>query len=480
MRNPSRWLIHFFDNLFPETKVAVSQWALVFWDKDRSKFRKAVGVLSSLCAFAYILHFHFVDIPQGKTPIEKWFMYRYGMAAVSIGIFLVYKFNLVKRYLRTPYFLVCILFCFLQGQTLIWHPGTPYQYGFVMAFIMAWSLQVSTIKSLFAFMILLGSQWNAMLISEVPFPHMISNFILFAVSLIFTRQSYKLEIDSFLNDMELTASQQKNIEQSIEFSNHLLAFLPRMIGLRLKTLMAREGLPIAAAADIVMKARTVPVACVYSDIRGFTKKSRNLEFISRSALNEIQSLSLIVDESYGIPRKIGDLMFAYFDSGDLIENVLRSSVCSISMYEKNKELNEFNLDSNKVERRYILTSGIGVVGNLGTSSSSIEITAMGPSVNLAARIDELSKNPKLVTAIQDNHIICSTEFGALLKSYAHGLKMYSIDLSELNVTIRDFPDETRVWLLEASPENKALLSEILSTHSNENDLRRSLSNLEAS
>lgn len=480
MRKPSSWLVQLFDNLFPETKVAVSQWSAVFWNKDRDKFRRAVGVLSSLCAVAYILHFHFVDLPQQKTPVEKWFAYRYGMAAISIIIFLVYRYNLVKRYLRTPYFLVCLLFCYLQGQTLIWHPGTPYQYGFVMAFIMAWSLQVSTIKSLLAFTLLLGSQWAAMIISEVPYPHMISNSILFAVSLVFTRQSYKLEIDSFINDMELTASQQKNIEQSIEFSNHLLAFLPRMIGLRLKTLMAREALPIAAAADIVMKARTVPVACVYSDIRGFTKKSRNLEFISRSALNEIQSLSLIVDEAYGIPRKIGDLMFAYFDSGDLIENTLRSSICAISMYEKNKELNEFNLDTNKVERRYILTSGISVVGNLGTSSSSIEITAMGPSVNLAARIDELSKSESLSEIVKEDQIICSAEFGILLKSYSQNLKMYSVDLSELKVSIRDFSDETKIWLLEASSENKIILSDLLKTHSDENDIRRTLFDLEAS
>lgn len=473
-------MVRIFDILFPETQIAVSPWSAVFWQKDRAKFHKTVGVFAILCALAYVLHYHFVDLPQDKQPSSLWFGYRYGAAAWSLLIFFAYKKNLFRTFMRTPYFLSCLTLCYFQGQTLIWHPGTPYQYGFVIAFIMAWSLQTSMLKSMLAFACFLGIQMPAMFQAEVPTPHLVSNTILFAVSLIFTRLSYKLEIESFLNDMELTAQQQKNIEQSIEFSNHLLAFLPRMIGLRLKSLMARESMPIAAAADVVLKPRTVPVACIYSDIRGFTKKSKNLEFVSKTALNEIQALSLVVDESQGIPRKIGDLMFAYFDSSDLVENVVKSAICAIRMYQKNKELNSFGLETNAIERRFILTSGLGVVGNLGTSLSSIEITAMGPSVNLAARIDEMTKDQKVTSAIKEGQVICSNDFGAFLKSCVREAKIYSLELSELSVAIRDFKDESRIWFLDASLENLEILESHLFQLSKENVLRRSVENLEAS
>lgn len=375
--------------------------------------------------------------------------------------------------LRFPFYLSTLAFCYLQGLTLIWHPGTPYQYGFIIAFVMAWSLHTSLFRTMLSFTSLVAIQWPSMLTANAPYPHMWSHTILFGVSLAFTRLSYKTEIDGFISDMELKVSQQKNIEQSIEFSNQLLAFLPKLVGLRLKSLMVEEKIPIAAATDLVLRPRTVPVACIYSDIRGFTKKSKKLEYISKFALQEIQAISNAIDESMGIPRKIGDLMFAYFDSSDLLENALRSSQCAIKIYKKNQEMNVGIDPINRIERKIILTCGIGIVGNLGTSSSSIEITAMGSSVNLAARIDELTKHDGLQPLLKDDLLICSGEFGNLIKSAVPDLNMSPLNISELGIAIRDFKDEGTLWLLEASLENEILLKEALQGNS-QNDKIRSM------
>ncbi len=473
------WLSSFIEFLAPESKLNVTLWADSYKIHDRTRFKKFVGIFTLFCAAAYILHFHFVDIPQHKEPIEKWFFYRYGVALFCVGIFLLYRFLPLTRYLRTPYSLACLGLCYLQGQTLIWHAGTPYQYGFIMAFIMAWTIQKNILTSAIFFLSLVLVQVDPLLMTAVPTPHIISHTILFLVALIFTRYGLKVEIEKFLSDMELLSSQKKNIEMSLEFSNQLLAFLPKLIGARMKSLISSRAVGVTEASDFVLRPRIVPVACLYSDVRGYTKKSRNLEFISNSLLTEVQNITEVVDECSGIPRKIGDLVFAYFDSGDLVQNSLKSSIAAIKIANINALHNESVQAESVVSRKIIITSGLSVVGNLGTSSSSIEITAMGPPINLAARIDELTKTSEFQAACPPDHIICPTELAFIIKGLAPSAKIYEVKLEELGLKIRDFEHEQSIWLIAPSLDNLEHLQTALHNYSQDLKERNGLVSQEA-
>lgn len=472
-------LSNLIDFLTPEAKLSVTPWAQTYKIHDQNRFRKYVGIFALFSAAAYILHFHFVDIPQNKTPLQLWFAYRYGVAAGCIGIFLLYRFTRFTKLLRAPYFLYCLLLCYLQGQTLIWHPGTPYQYGFIMAFVMAWNIQKNILVSTACFASLVAIQVNPLLASGMSSPHITSHAILFLLALVFTRYGLKVEIEKFLGDMELLTSQKKNIEMSVEFSNQLLAFLPKLVGVRMKSLINSRSLGVAEASDFVLRPRIVPVACIYSDVRGYTKKSRNLEFISNSLLAEVQSITSVVDECLGIPRKIGDLVFAYFDSGDLVENTLRSLIAATRIASANSEHNDLVPEESRVNRRIIVTNGLSVVGNLGTSASSIEITAMGPPINLASRIDELTKTPNFQKACPADHIICPTELAFVIKGLAPKTKIYEVKLDELELSIRDFEHEKSIWMIEPSAENLELFKNALNLYSQDLKDRNGLVHMEA-
>jgi class 3 adenylate cyclase len=296
----------------------------------------------------------------------------------------------------------------------------------------------------------MGTQAPFHLAAGVPFSSIISTAFVTIMLLLILKSSHVADVRNFVLSQENIAAQRKLIELNIEFSDRLKAFIPKVIADRIEALVTQKRVSVLQAAVDVLKPRKAEVSCLFSDIRGFTKGSRDLDaFINRSVLPEMKACSNVVEEFGGIPRKIGDLIFAYFDDEDRAKNVGRCLMAAIDISRVNQELN--SRGSRNEIRRYILVStGEAIVGNLGGLDSSIEITALGPPVNFLSRLDELTKNPYLGSQLVPGDVLVCGRTISTLEQYDVHLELDAIDLVGSGLTVRDFPDVQTVFRLRNS------------------------------
>ena len=293
------------------------------------------------------------------------------------------------------------------------------------------------------------------------------------------KASHVADVRNFVLNQENIAAQKKIIELNIEFSDRLRAFIPKVIADRLETHVKRNRLTVIQAAVEVLKPRHAEVACLFSDIRGYTQGSKDLErFVDKSVLPEMKACSNAVEQFLGIPRKVGDLIFAYFDDTDVRTNVLRCLLAGIEISRINKDLNQTTAES-EIRRYILISSGTAVVGNLGGLDSSIEITALGPPVNFLSRLDELTKHQRLASLLSAGDILVCSNTARVLADTGVRINLEEIDIGELDLRIRDFPEVTRIHRLPKSEDvRERLIAQYRKTQpsieletSNDNDIR---------
>jgi adenylate cyclase len=140
--------------------------------------------------------------------------------------------------------------------------------------------------------------------------------------------------------------------------------------------------------------RTVTV--LFSDIRGFTTISEQLEPQELvTQLNDyFKRMGRAVEENQGVIDKyVGDAIMALFgapvDSAEDADHGLRAALAMTSALEElnsdrsNKGLDSWNMGVG-------LNTGVAVAGNMGSENRS-SYTAIGDSVNLASRLEGLTK-----------------------------------------------------------------------------------------
>jgi len=133
------------------------------------------------------------------------------------------------------------------------------------------------------------------------------------------------------------------------------------------------------------------ITAIFLDIRGFTSSSEDMKARDVvSFLNDyFDRCSLVISEEHGhINKYTGDGFLAIFGSPEPLEDhttLAFNAACKIL------ELSgEFILGDNPMEIGIGLHTGRAIVGNIG-SQTKIEYTAVGDTVNTAARLQEFTK-----------------------------------------------------------------------------------------
>jgi class 3 adenylate cyclase len=270
------------------------------------------------------------------------------------------------------------------------------------------------------------------------------------------RSSLLSEVNSFLLGQENIAAQKKIIELNLDFAERIRSFIPRVIAQRLENYVEKERMTVLEASIEVLAPRKMDVACLFSDIRDFTQGSKELdEFISQSVIPEVKACSDAIEDQHGIPRKIGDLIFAYFDDQNIETNLLRAVTSGMEIAKLNHDMNATSSSVN-IKRYVLISCGEAIVGNIGGLDSSIEITALGSTVNYLSRVDELTKHEKIQCRLGPGDLVLCDRSSEVLGRLAPDIEQNRIDLCNLN--IRDFPEVRSIYCVKPTDANHAAVN----------------------
>ena len=457
-----RWLETIRHVFFPRLSLQATPWVSLWEARERQVVTLASRVTLPLACLVLVAHYLFVDMPLGLQPARNWMAFRFGTAGLATCMFLatLLKGYETARFFRMPLALSGVGLSVMQAVSMTWWNGVPYFYTIAIPCIMCLIMQDSPSRSALYLVGIFAVQWPFLMQSGQDARLILSAESVGLIGVVGLRMRMLADIRAFLLQQEHLADQKKIIEQQMAMNAAIQAFLPREIYRRLLDRQQRHRLTTLQAMDDVLKPEIRTIACLYSDIRGFTHKSKDLKgFTANSALPNIQQCTDLVETHRGISRLIGDLVFAYFDDSVPTENISHALKCAFALVDANEQWNKSVSDENAVRRFVLLSFGDAVVGNIGGHDGAREITALGSCVNVLARIDSLTKDQALVQHLDYKNVILTEAAARSAQSVFPELQMSRLDLTELGVSIRDFSEETGLWLIEVDPQHAAALGE---------------------
>ena len=454
-------LDHIITYVSPKSLLEGTPWLGAWEDKERREYVALAKLFFSIGAALYIAHYYLFDLPTGLEPKSHWFQFRASMTGLCLAAVAYYLTPLANRaYYRAPAIIVGLIACYTQARVSVWYPEAPWLYCFVFIIMITFVLQTSPVKSLAFASVCVALQWQSLLEAGVQTPAIISAFFVTCIMLLATRSAYISNIRFFLLTQQNTDAQRKNIEMNIEFTDRLKSFIPGQIAERLEDYLSDGRTTVLQAIDEVLRPKKQNIACLFSDIRGFTEASKDLDsYIGELVLPNIKACTHAVENNGGIPRKIGDLIFAYYDDRDQKRNVLRSILSGFDIATLNAEQNA-STKKGEVKRFILISIGEAIVGNVGGFDSSVEITALGSPVNFLARVDELTKVPNIARQLENGDIIVCHATFQLLQDIGVQLETTNLELGSSRVKIRDFSEHTLLYSFRANEQNKDSVYEV--------------------
>lgn len=442
--------------LLPEILLWRTEWERVWCEQERQEFVFSMRIFFIFLAFAYMMHFFYVDLTLQLQPISLWMKYRFAMAGISMLCFTFYLFPILfnRKLYKAPTIFACLIFCYFQARTVVWYSEVPYLYAYVFILI---SIMVLRLNPLFSLVFGIGAMiliFPTIIEAGKSKSMVFSASIFTGVCIIFLRSKYASDVKLFLANQRNLDAQKKIIKINLEFTEQIKAFLPKEIASRLTHFIQDRRMSVLQATDEVLRPKRQHICCLFSDVRGFTKESKDLSgFVSQALLPNVKATTEAVEKFSGIPRKIGDLIFAYFDNSTEQQNVLNALRSAVEISIVNAEMNEQLPEALRVKRYLLLSSGEAIVGNMSGFDSNIEITAIGSPVNFLSRLDEATKSPTLRSILIDGDIIVSSEFAALVKLSLPEIELTFISLQSLGLKIRDFGEVDEIYLIPLTRKN---------------------------
>ena len=364
-----QWLANSVEALFPKAIVKGTAWEQTWEVEQRDLFVRTALFFFPLVALTYIGHFVFYDRVINLEPIEGWFVFRVTAALLAMLCFMYYfrsrNTPTVSKFYKVPALIAVSLLCISQAFIATIHEQASYLFSFIFVVIGVFIMRSSALNSFLLSTALLALQLPLLIQTDDSIQVLFSGAFVTILTSVITRTAYASEVKNFLLTHERDQSKQEMIDLTQEFSNRLRSFIPKVIANRLQNAVDLKGMSVLEASIEVLRPRSKEITCLFSDIRGFTKSSKNLDsFVAKSVLPELKACSDEIENFEGIPRKIGDLVFAYFDDTDTELNVLRSVLAAIRISNLNKDINE-TLSAERVNRYILIASGEAIVGNVG-------------------------------------------------------------------------------------------------------------------
>lgn len=436
-------------SVFPTLRLEGTPWYGLWLERERASVLINTRTALLFTGASYVLHYFFIDHPLGLTNDFRWPLYRFGLAALAIAGALLCAWPAFRRRgpYRLPLLVVGTVASVAQAWSMTWYPGVPYVYAFLIPVMTALMLADSQFRSTVWLCFVHALQTPAFSRTDVE-PHLLwSAFIASVVVVIIFRSRMVIEIDSFLAQQDRLETQKKLIESEMELNREIRSFLPREVYACVQYEMRTHRKTVLQAMDEGLRPRVRTVACVFSDIRGFTQKSKDLAgYLANGALPNIRDCTEIIEEHRGISRLIGDLIFAYFDGTSAKENVQNAIRSGMLLARRTHEWNLLQPPQNRIHRHVLISYGEALVGNIGGLDSSREIKALGTPVNILARIDALTKDPGLAPYLSPDALILTRAASEHVRVHLPEVKLREINLAELGLSIRDFPEETSLYL----------------------------------
>ncbi|SMF08220.1 adenylate/guanylate cyclase domain-containing protein [Pseudobacteriovorax antillogorgiicola] len=218
----------------------------------------------------------------------------------------------------------------------------------------------------------------------------------------------------------------------------LSKFLTQSITSRFK-----EGADLDSKLQDLLTPHPIQASILQADIRGYSglfQKMDSLEIAKlvkgyyETTVNEAQKVGQV--------KVIGDCLFIFIEDQEQNSVAQMVELASILVRETSRR----NADRNGQPLNFgiAIHYGQAIVGNL-SSDNCIDYTVVGPNVNQTARMEELTKDPQVRQLIGANGVLISVEAQEQLQDP----RARQIDLHELGLQVRSFPDVQAVYYITA-------------------------------
>ena len=273
-------LILFF---MPALRLGISPWRRLWQQEERDRYHLVVRISLLVYIAAYILHRYVVDLPLGLTG-SQWFYYRYGLAAgglICLAVSYVSHATDKEFAYKIPFAVLGLVTSYLQALSSTWSSNVHYLWGIFLPLVFVIILGMSPLASLLFVLTAYALEHPSNTISQVPSPLLFGAYLSGLLITVILRRAMAIEIKSFIQRNELIESEKKVTESRRQLLEQVQGFLPRVINERISRNINQYKMSVLQAVDEELMPQKKMIVCLYSDIRGFTKKSKEIGYVDK-------------------------------------------------------------------------------------------------------------------------------------------------------------------------------------------------------